>query len=31
VGRETAIARFGRDRHVEAVLTAYRDALGFAA
>jgi glycosyltransferase involved in cell wall biosynthesis len=26
-GRQTAVARFGRDRHVEAVLAAYRDAL----
>jgi glycosyltransferase involved in cell wall biosynthesis len=30
-GRQTALARFGRDRHVGAVLTAYRDALGLAA
>jgi glycosyltransferase involved in cell wall biosynthesis len=26
-GRQTAVARFGRDRHVDAVLAAYREAL----
>jgi glycosyltransferase involved in cell wall biosynthesis len=27
-GRQTALARFGRERHVRAVVAAYRDALG---